>query len=79
MVTLSFQYVRPAPPKLLKSSGLAIAGSESANGGALSFVTFTERHLELEATAQGSLGDSPDFFEGVAAFREKRPAKFQAR
>lgn len=30
---------------------VAIAGSESANGGALSFVTFSERHLELEATA----------------------------
>jgi 2-(1,2-epoxy-1,2-dihydrophenyl)acetyl-CoA isomerase len=26
-----------------------------------------------------SLGDSPDFLEGVAAFREKRTAKFQAR
>jgi len=35
--------------------------------------------LEGEAAAQGVLGDSPDFLEGVAAFRQKRPAKFGAR
>ena len=35
--------------------------------------------LELEAAAQARLGDSPDFLEGVAAFREKRPAKFGKR
>jgi 2-(1,2-epoxy-1,2-dihydrophenyl)acetyl-CoA isomerase len=35
--------------------------------------------LELEAAAQARLGDSPDFLEGVAAFREKRPAKFGRR
>jgi 2-(1,2-epoxy-1,2-dihydrophenyl)acetyl-CoA isomerase len=35
--------------------------------------------LELEAAAQARLGDSPDFLEGVAAFREKRLAKFGKR
>jgi len=35
--------------------------------------------LELEAAAQARLGDSPDFLEGVAAFREKRPAQFGKR
>jgi 2-(1,2-epoxy-1,2-dihydrophenyl)acetyl-CoA isomerase len=41
--------------------------------------TSLAEQLELEAAAQGSLGDSPDFLEGVAAFRTKRPARFQAR
>jgi len=35
--------------------------------------------LEHEAAAQGRLADSPDFLEGVMAFREKRPAKFGQR
>jgi len=32
--------------------------------------------LELEASLQSELGRSPDFFEGVTAFVEKRPANF---
>ena len=35
--------------------------------------------LEREAAAQGRLADSADFMEGVAAFREKRPARFGQR
>jgi 2-(1,2-epoxy-1,2-dihydrophenyl)acetyl-CoA isomerase len=33
--------------------------------------------LEYEAQAQQAAGSHPDFAEGVAAFREKRPAKFR--
>jgi 2-(1,2-epoxy-1,2-dihydrophenyl)acetyl-CoA isomerase len=33
--------------------------------------------LELEATIQGELAGSADFVEGVGAFVQKRPARFQ--
>jgi 2-(1,2-epoxy-1,2-dihydrophenyl)acetyl-CoA isomerase len=35
--------------------------------------------LEMEADVQGRLGDTANFLEGVAAFREKRSAKFRGR
>ncbi|MDX5349781.1 MAG: enoyl-CoA hydratase-related protein, partial [Paracoccaceae bacterium] len=38
-----------------------------------------EAQLALEARLQGGCGASDDFREGVAAFLEKRPAKFGGR
>ena len=38
-----------------------------------------EAQLDLEARLQGEAGRSYDFEEGVRAFREKRPARFQGR
>jgi 2-(1,2-epoxy-1,2-dihydrophenyl)acetyl-CoA isomerase len=35
-----------------------------------------DRQLDLEAALQGEAGRSADFVEGVAAFKEKRPARF---
>jgi len=35
-----------------------------------------DEQLELEAAGQAELAASPDFLEGVAAFLEKRPARF---
>src|SRR6056297_2042350 len=37
------------------------------------------RQLDLEAKLQGSCGQSRDFQEGVMAFLEKRPARFEGR
>ncbi len=38
-----------------------------------------DQQLDLERDLQGELGRTDDFKEGVAAFREKRPAKFTGR
>jgi 2-(1,2-epoxy-1,2-dihydrophenyl)acetyl-CoA isomerase len=35
--------------------------------------------LALEARLQGEAGRSADFAEGIAAFRARRPARFQGR
>ena len=38
-----------------------------------------DQQLSLEADLQGECGKSRDFREGVMAFLEKRPAKFEGR
>ncbi|MBT8152459.1 enoyl-CoA hydratase/isomerase family protein [Epibacterium ulvae] len=44
-----------------------------------SFGNDLKSQLNLEAQLQGELGKSRDFIEGVSAFLEKRPAKFEGR
>ena len=38
-----------------------------------------DAQLEVEANLQAEVGRSRDFREGVMAFLEKRPARFQGR
>jgi len=44
-----------------------------------SFGNGLDAQLALEAKLQGECGVTADFREGVAAFREKRPARFTGR
>jgi 2-(1,2-epoxy-1,2-dihydrophenyl)acetyl-CoA isomerase len=44
-----------------------------------SFANDLEQQLALEARLQGACGQTHDFKEGVIAFLEKRPAKFEGR
>lgn len=44
-----------------------------------SFDNTLEQQLALEAKLQGKCGQTRDFQEGVVAFLEKRPAKFEGR
>jgi 2-(1,2-epoxy-1,2-dihydrophenyl)acetyl-CoA isomerase len=38
-----------------------------------------DEQLDLEADVQSEMARSTDFFEGIAAFVEKREANFQGR
>lgn len=62
---------------LAEQPALAIAATKQALRGAAGSDYRTA--IELEAELQAPLVDSADFREGVLAFREKRPAKFQHR
>jgi len=44
-----------------------------------SFENDLDRQLALEARLQGEAGRTRDFMEGVSAFLEKRPAKYEGR
>jgi len=44
-----------------------------------SFDNDLESQLALEANLQGQCGQTRDFKEGVVAFLEKRPAKYEGR
>lgn len=64
--------------QLAEKAPLSIARSKAAMRSALDAGTLDEA-LEREADLQGELFTSQDFQEGVAAFLQKRPPKFQGK
>ena len=44
-----------------------------------SFDNTLDEQLTLEARYQGKMGKTHDFIEGVMAFLQKRPAKYEGR
>jgi 2-(1,2-epoxy-1,2-dihydrophenyl)acetyl-CoA isomerase len=63
--------------RLAAGPGLAYRLTKQAVAQSLS--NDLEKQLDLEARLQGEAGSSHDFMEGVAAFREKRPPRFEGR
>lgn len=77
---------RCVPESLVMSTAMEIARRLAAGPAALAMTRKLildgidrdwETQLQAEAVAQGEAGRSRDFREGVAAFLEKRPAKFR--
>ena len=63
--------------KLAKGPTAAYAHVKQAIRG--SFDNTLDEQLALEAKLQGECGKTRDFKEGVLAFLEKRPAKYEGR
>ncbi len=63
-------YLANGPSRAFAAIKTAIRGSHDAS---------LEDQIMVEAHLQGELGRSRDFNEGVTAFLEKRPAKFEGR
>jgi 2-(1,2-epoxy-1,2-dihydrophenyl)acetyl-CoA isomerase len=61
------------------AEGPALAHRLTKEALALSLGNDLEAQLELEARLQSRAGFSRDFMEGVTAFREKRPPRFEGR
>jgi 2-(1,2-epoxy-1,2-dihydrophenyl)acetyl-CoA isomerase len=70
-------HIRARARSLASGPGLAYRGVKALLRG--SFESDLDRQLAAEARAQGACGKTQDFREGVAAFLEKRPARFTGR
>lgn len=70
-------HIRARAGQLAQGPGLAYRGIKAMLR--QSFANDLDAQLALEAQMQGACGQSADFREGVAAFLEKRPARFAGR
>lgn len=69
--------VRARAAQLAAGSAVALQGVKTMLRA--SFANDLDAQLALEARLQGACGQTQDFREGVAAFLEKRPARFRGR
>ena len=68
----------PAPKKVVQHP-LKRATMPSKQALRESYANDLSEQLDLEARLQGEAGKTRDFLEGVMAFMEKRPARYEGR
>ena len=70
---------RVQPPSIPVRANVVVTGAPFGEPEILGSIDTSSGQLALEAELQGEAGRSRDFREGVTAFLEKRPARYEGR